>query len=381
MTESGAMPGSLVARALHFMLAAALMVAAAIPWALPAILLPVYWNQGTAFELGPIAEGWSIAQEIEMESTSHFGFSFFARSAKRDGRLPTLEVRLERGDQILWADRVRIESADMKKYEVEFPISAAAGRYTVRLRVLETEDGAAIFRGVNPSGDVSVPYALSVMALDQPDDRALDFQVLQLSAPWSWLRYRPLMSPAGWLIAFSAGTLIVVPVLAGWSLGLRRRYSGAAVRVLSLSAASALALYLTALPIVEIAGFNLANGSGRRSIASIVVFPLVLMASYVLAASGSASRSNGSAKLWRSVLAVVFQIPPNWTRGWRLIARLLLGRSLRLWRGTPLALAVTSGVLLAAGDTRLADYLAMSAVISLIPAALWPRGRRNTDSA
>ena len=43
-------------------------------------------------------------------------------------------------------------------------------------------------------------------------------------------------------------------------------------------------------------------------------------------------------------------------------------------------LAILSGILITAGDYRMADILAASTVISLIPAAFWPRRHPKTDS-
>ncbi len=379
MSDNAAIEHSPAARLRPFILAALLLIAGGIPWVLPAILLPVYWTEGSAFELGPFAEGWSLTQEIETESAGHVGFSFSARPEKQDGRSPTLEVRLEDGSQILWADQVRIDSNDMKRYTAEFPVAAAAGRYLVRIRVLETGQAGAVFRGANSPDDAS-SYVLNVMDAGQPDHLTLGFQVLQAGLrPGSWFIHRPPMSPVGWLIAFGMGALTAAPLLAGWSSDLRRRQSTAAALAISLSAACALAAYLIAVPIVQAGGFNLAEGSRLRSIASMAAFPLAFTLSYFLVGLESAARSNGSKNAWSRVLLVVAQIPLHWLRGWRLIGPLLWRGVFRWWRGTPLMLAVLSGILIAAGDYRTADILARSAVVSLIPAAFWPRRRRKTN--
>ena len=380
MSDTAAIEHFPAARLRLFIVAALLLIAGGIPWVLPATLLPVYWTEGSPFELGPFAEGWSLTQEIETQSAGHVGFSFSARPEKQDGRSPTLEVRLEDGSQILWADQVRIDSNDMKRYTAEFPVAAAAGRYLVRIRVLETGQGGAVFRGANSPDDAS-SYVLNVMDAGQPDHLTLGFQVLQAGLrPGSWFIHRPPMSPVGWLIAFGMGALTAAPLLAGWSSDLRRRQSTAAALAISLSAACALAVYLIAVPIVQAGGFNLAEGSRLRSIASMAAFPLAFTLSYFLVGLESAARSNGSKNAWSRVLLVVAQIPLHWLRGWRLIGPLLWRGVFRWWRGTPLMLAVLSGILIAAGDYRTADILARSAVVSLIPAAFWPRRRRKTNS-
>ena len=379
MSDNTAIEQSPAARLRPFILAALLLIAGALPWVLPAVLLPVYWTEGSAFELGPFAEGWSLTQEIETDSPGHVGFSFSARTEKQDGRSPILEVRLEDGGQILWADQVRIDSNDMQRHTVEFPVAAAAGRYLVRIRVLETGQGGAVFRGANSRDGIS--YVLNVMDAGQPDHLTLGFQVLQAGLrPGSWFMHRPPISPVGWLIAFGIGAFTVAPLLASWPSDLRRRHSTVPALTISLCAACALAAYLIAVPIVQHAGSSLAEGSKLRSVVSMAAFPLAFTLSYFLVGLDSASRSDGSKNVWARGLLVVAQIPLQWLRGWRLIGPLLWRGVFRWWRGTPLMLAVLSGILIAAGDYPTADILARSAVVSLIPAAFWPRRRRKTDS-
>ena len=378
MSDNASIEQSPAARARLFILAALLLIAGGIPWVLPAILLPVYWTEGAAFELGPFADGWSLTQEIETESAGPLGFSFSARPENQDGRSPSLEVRLEDGGQILWADQVRIDSNNMKQYTVEFPVAAAAGPYLVRIRVLETGQGGAVFRGADSPDDTS-GYVLNVMDVGRPDHLTLGFQVLQAGLrPGSSFLHRPPVSPAEWLIAFGIGAFAIAPLLASWSSDLRRRQPTAAALTICLSAACALAAYLVAVPVVQAASFSLAEGPTLRSIVSMAAFPLAFALSYFLVDLDSASRSNGSKNVWARGLLVVAQIPLHWLRGCRLIGPLLWRGVSRWWRATPLMLAVLSGILITAGDYRMADILAASTVISLIPAAFWPRRRPKT---
>ena len=95
MSDNAAIEQSPATRARLFILAALLLIAGGIPWVLPAILLPVYWTEGAAFELGPFAEGWSLTQEIETESAGPLGFSFSARPEKQDGGPPSSKCGLK----------------------------------------------------------------------------------------------------------------------------------------------------------------------------------------------------------------------------------------------------------------------------------------------
>ena len=389
MSETAAIHQSLAARLRPLILAVALLIAGGIPWLLPVIPLPVYWTEGSAFELGPFPEGWSLTQEIETRFAGHIGFSFSARPEKQDGRTPALEVRLEDDEEILWANRVRIDSNEMKRFTVMFPVVTTPGwymvvppgRYLVRIRVLETGEGGAVFRGANSSDDTS-PYVLNVMDAGQPDHLTLDFQVLRAySRPASWFAGRPPTSPAAWLIAFGLGTSIVTPLLASWSSDLRRRYPTAIALTISLSAACALAAYLAVIPIIQNTGLSLTGGSRLPPMLSLTVFPLALALSYFLIGLDMAYRANGSRSFRHRGLLVLSRIPLHWRRGWRLIGPWLWRRVFRWWRGAPLMLAILSGIYIAAGDYPTADILAKSAVISVIPGAFWPRKRRNASSA
>ena len=387
MSDTPAAPKSSAARLKPYLLAALLVIAGAIPWVLPATLLPVYWTQGSAFELGPFAEGWSLTQEIETRFAGHIGFSFSARPERQDGRTPELEIRLEDGDEVLWANRVRIDSKDMKRFTVTFPVVTTPGwyfvvppgRYLVRIRVLETGQGGAVFRGANSLAETS-PYILNVMDAGQPDHLTLDFQVQRAdSRPLSWFAGRPPTSPAIWLIAFGLGVSIVAPLLASWSSDLRRCYSSTAALTISLSAACALVAYFAVIPIIQAGGLGIVGVSRLRLVLSMAAFPLAFALSHFLLGLDLASRANGSRNFLYRGLLVVSRIPLRWLRGWRLIGLWLWRYVLRWWRGAPLILAVFSGIYIVAGDYPTADILAKSAVVSLIPAAFWPRKHRNTN--
>ena len=371
MSDTLAVQKTAAARLKPYLLAVLLVIAGAIPWVLPATLLPVYWTKGSAFELGPFAEGWSLTQEIETRSAGHIGFSFSARPERQDGRTPELEVRLEDGDEVLWANRVRIDSKEMKRYHRHVPRRhdswlefRRADRYLVRIRVLETGQGGAVFRGANSLAETS-PYVLNVMDAGQPDHLTLDFQVLRAdSRPVSWFAGRPPTSPAIWLIAFGLGASIVAPLLASWSSDLRRCYSNTAALTISLSAACALVAYIAVIPIIEAGGLGIVGVSRLRLVLPMAAFPLAFALSYFLLGLDSASRANGSRSFLYRGLLVVSRIPLHWLRGWRLIGFWLWRYVLRWWRGAPLILAVLSGIYIAGGDYPTADILAKSAVVS-----------------
>ncbi|MCY4109301.1 MAG: hypothetical protein OXG11_09765 [Chloroflexi bacterium] len=379
MSDILAASKSTATRLKPYLLAVLLVIAGAIPWVLPAALLPVYWTKGSAFELGPFAEGWSLTQEIETRSAGHLGFSFSARPERQDGRTPELEVRLEDGDEVLWANRVRIDSKEMKRYSVAFPVAATPDRYLVRIRVLQSGQGGAVFRGANSLAETS-PYVLNVMNAGQPDHLTLDFQVHRAdSRPVSWFAGRPPTSPAIWLIAFGLGVSIAAPLLASWSSDLRRCYSNTAALTISLSAACALVAYIAVIPIIETDGLGIVGISRLLLALSMAAFPLAFALSYFLLGLDSASRPNGSRNFLYRGLLVVSRIPLRWLQGWRMIGFWLWRYVLRWWRGAPLILAVFSGIYIAAGDYPTADILAKSAVVSLIPAAFGPRRQRNAN--
>ncbi|MCY3800897.1 MAG: hypothetical protein OXG46_04900 [Chloroflexi bacterium] len=387
MFDTSAAPKSSAARLKPYLLAVLLVIAGAIPWVLPATLLPVYWTKGSAFELGPFPEGWSLTQEIETRFAGHIGFSFSARPEMQDGRTPELEIRLEDGDEVLWANRVRIDSKEMKRFTVTFPVVTTPGWYfvvlpgwyQVRIRVLETGQGGVVFRGANSLAETS-PYVLNVMDAGQPDHLTLDFQVLRAdSRPASWFAGRPPTSPVIWLIAFGLGASIVAPLLASWLSDLRRCYSSTATLTISLFAACALVAYIAVIPIIQAGGLGTFGVSRLRLVLSMAAFPLAFALSHFLFGLDLASRANGSRNVLYRGLLVVSRIPLHWLRGWRLICLWIWRYVLRWWRGAPLILAVLSGIYIAAGDYPTADLLAKSAVVSLIPAAFWPRKHPDTN--
>ena len=127
------------------------------------------------------------------------------------------------------------------------------------------------------------------------------------------------------------------------------------------------------VPIIQAGGLGIVGVSRLRLVVTMAAFPLMFALSYFLLGRDFVTRANGSRNVLYRGLLVVSRIPLHWLRGWRLTGLWLWRYVLRWWRGAPLILAVLSGIYIAAGDYPTADILAKSAIVSLIPAAFWPR--------
>ena len=137
---------------------------------------------GEPFDIGPVLEGWSVRQEIRSVPAPELFVGFQARPAKAAGRPPTLEVRLERDSDLLWADRVLLEGPDMTEYVATFSVPTDDAGYALVVRVIEAPSGGAILRGVNVGAATAVTQ-LAVMGQATPGFLALGHQVFQRVPP------------------------------------------------------------------------------------------------------------------------------------------------------------------------------------------------------
>ena len=93
---------------LAWMLLVALSVAAML--GVTTAPIPVAGTVGEVFGIGPLSQGWSIRQDIRPIRAPELFVAIRARPSHPDAQSPELEVRLERDDVVLWADRLRLTS-------------------------------------------------------------------------------------------------------------------------------------------------------------------------------------------------------------------------------------------------------------------------------
>ena len=270
---------------LAWMLLVALSVAAML--GVTTAPIPVAGTVGEVFGIGPLSQGWSIRQDIRPIRAPELFVAIRARPSRPDTQSPELEVRLERDDVVLWADRLRLTSPHLAEYVAAFPVPTDGEDYTLAVRVIEAHGGAVVLQGVN-IGESTASARLSIMGRPEPGflGRAA-LHVFQRAPPLPHLEsiMSSLLSrgqlPAAGGVAALAVLAIITAIGPLW-----RAYGGrVAVAVAVVSALAWVIWTLTALPHLSPAsggGFRIgvANDLPPRAIAVLLLFPILAVVGY-----------------------------------------------------------------------------------------------------
>ena len=269
---------------LAWMLLVALSVAAML--GVTTAPIPVAGTDGEVFGIGPLSQGWSIRQDIRPIRAPELFVAIRARPTNPDAQSPELEVRLERDDVVLWADRLRLTSPHLVEYVAAFPVPTDGADYTLAVRVIEATGGVVVVQGVN-TGESTTSARLSIMERPEPSFLAMQHFLFQRAPPLPYLEsIMSSLRPRGQLPA--AGGVAALAVLAIiTAIGpLWRAYGGrVAVAVAVVSALAWVIWTLTALPHLSPAsggGFRIgvANDLPPRAIAVLLLFPILAVVGY-----------------------------------------------------------------------------------------------------
>ena len=269
---------------LAWMLLVALSVAAML--GVTTAPIPVAGTDGEVFGIGPLSQGWSIRQDIRPIRAPELFVAIRARPNNPDAQSPELEVRLERDDVVLWADRLRLTSPHLAEYVAAFPVPTDGADYTLAVRVIEATGGVVVVQGVN-TGESTTSARLSIMERPEPSFLAMGHHVFQRAPPLPYLE--SIMSslqsrgqlPAAGGVAALAVLAIITAIGPLW-----RAYGGrVAVAVAVVSALAWVIWTLTALPHLSPAsggGFRIgvANDLPPRAIAVLLLFPILAVVGY-----------------------------------------------------------------------------------------------------
>lgn len=296
-----------------WIVAVALSVAAAVGW--PAGPLVVGGVTGEPFEIGPLLQGWSLRQTVTPERGPELFVGFQARPTASTESPPTLEVRLERDDTVLWADRLRLTRQGMTEYVATFPVATDPGSYTLAVRVLDAPGGGVVLRGVD-IGDPDAKTQLSIMEQPLRGFLALGhrtFQrlplVLHLEAVAATLEE--------WTIAVAAGVAVVAGLVgAAAAVLVARVYGRVMAMVMVLAGVAALVVWLfvaaahLSVPLNAGAHIGILQGLTPTGIAALLAFPLVVIAGFaviVVRAPRDALDSAGSVGrgLWLATVVAI----------------------------------------------------------------------------
>ena len=303
---------------------------------------------GEPFDIGPLLEGWSVRQEIRPVPAPELFVGFQARSVNAAGRPPTLEVRLERDSDLLWADRVLLEGPDMTEYVATFSVPTDDAGYALVVRVIEASDGGAILRGVNV-GSETVVTQLAVMGQAAPGFLALGHQVFQRVPPIR--QAESIASSLEWQALAGAVGAGVLAVLASVPAvrSLARLHGRRVTAIVAAVSAGTLAIWLLiaaahlGTPSITGVPIGVPQGLVPTGIGALLAFP-------VLAFLG-----------WAAALAQLPDKAASARRDIRSFGRTMLA-VVRQWHLTPVPLAGAAATAFVLDGERLATALAVAAI-------------------
>lgn len=291
----------------------ALSVAAAVGW--PAGPLVVGGVDGEPFEIGPLLPGWSMRQAISPERGPELFVGFQARPTASVAAPPTLEVRLERGDSVEWADRLRLTGSGMAEYVATFPVPTESDGYTLAVRVLDAPGGGVVLRGVD-IGDPNARSQLTIMGQPLRGFLALGHRMFQrlppalhLEAIVAALEQRALAVAAGVaVLAALVGAAAAMLVASMYG-----RFAAAATTLAGLAALVVWLFMATAhlsVPLNTGTHIGILSGLTPTGIAAMLAFPIVVIAGLtviVVAAPRAAVASVVSVArgLWLATVAAI----------------------------------------------------------------------------
>ena len=340
---------------LAWMLLVALSVAAML--GVTTAPIPVAGTVGEVFGIGPLSQGWSIRQDIRPIRAPELFVAIRARPSHPDAQSPELEVRLERDDVVLWADRLSLTSPHLAEYVAAFPVATNGEDYTLAVRVIEAHGGAVVVQGVN-IGETTTSARLSIMGRPEPGFLAMQHFLFQRAPPlpypesiMSSLRSRGQLPVAGGIAALAVLTLITAVGPLARAYGWRMAAAIAVVWALAW-----IVWILVALPHLSptpSGGFQVGvtNGLPPRAIVVVLFFP-------ILASVGS--------------VAVLGRLPGK-LDGWRYLAKGIKQAAIvsgRHWRLAPIPCCGAAAVATVFDAIPLATALAIAAVgLSLLSLA------------
>lgn len=286
--------------ALVWVILALFSAAAALGW--PAGPLIVGGVFGDPFEIGPLLPGWSVRQVVRPERGPELFVGFQARPTAGVESPPTLELRLERDETVLWADRLRLTGQGMIEYVATFPVPTDGAGYTLAVRVLEASGGGVILRGVD-IGEPTATTQLTLMGQPLRGFLALGHRMFQRVPP---VRHLEAIASAleEWTVAVAAGVGVLGGLIGAWAAVLIRRVHGRLVGVVTgIAGVVALAIWLFVaavhLSVPAVAGVHIGvlRGLTPTGIAALLAFPVVVLAgglAVVVATPRAAAGSAGS---------------------------------------------------------------------------------------
>lgn len=296
-----------------WIVAAVLSVVAALGW--PAGPLAVGGVEGEPFEIGPLLPGWSLRQALSPEHGPELFVGFQARPSGSIESPPTLEVRLERDDTVLWADRLSLTRQGMTEYLATFPVPIDGTGYILAVRVLDSPGGGVVLRGVD-IGDPDAKTQLTIMGQPLRGFLALGHRMFQRLPPALHLdAVAPRLE--GWTLAAAAGAgILAVLVGAAGAIRLVSVYGRVTTGVTAFASVAALVVWLfvaaahLSVPLDTGADLGILQGLTPTGIAALLAFPVVVMAGLgviVVAAPRAAVESAGSVArgLWLASIAAI----------------------------------------------------------------------------
>ena len=273
---------------------------------------------GEVFGIGPLSQGWSVRQDIRPIRAPEVFVAIRARPSHPDARSPELEVRLERDDVVLWADRLRLTSPHLAEYVAAFPVPTDGEDYTLAVRVIEAHGGAVVLQGVN-IGESTASARLSIMGRPEPGFLAVQHFLFQRAPPlpylesiMSSLRPRGQLPAAGGIAALAVLTLITAVGPLARAYGWRTAAAVAAVWALAW-----IVWILVALPHLSPApsgGFHvgITNGLPPRAIAVVLFFPILASVGYVAVLGKLPGKLDGPRFLAKGIMQAAIVSGRHW---------------------------------------------------------------------
>ena len=280
--------------------------------------IPVAGTVGEVFGIGPLSQGWSIRQDIRPISAPELFVAIRARPSHPDAQSPELEVRLERDDVVLWADRLSLTSPHFAEYVAAFPVETNGEDYTLAVRVIEAHGGAVALQGVN-IGESTTSARLSIMGRPEPGFLAMQHFLFQRAPPlpylesiMSSLRSRGQLPVAGGIAALAVLAIITAigPLWRayGWRM---------AVAVAAVWALAWIVWILVALPHLSPApsgGFQVGVTSGLppRAIVVVLFFPILASVGYVAVLGKLPGKLDGPRFLAKGIMQAAIVSGRHW---------------------------------------------------------------------
>lgn len=258
-----------------------LSVVAALGW--PAGPLIVGGVQGEPFRIGPLLPGWSLSQEVRPEAGPELFVGFDVQPTANVAGSAMLEVRLERDELVLWADRLRLTEPEMREYVATFPVPTDGAGYRLAVRVLEAPGGGVVLRGAD-IGEPTARTQLTIMGEPLRGFLALGHRMFQRVPPVRHLE-SVVAAIEGWTVAVAAGMAVLGALGGAMSTVLLVRVYGRLVAgVTALIGLAALAIWLVvavvhlSVPLDAGVPIGVLRGLTPTGTAVLLAFPFLVLA-------------------------------------------------------------------------------------------------------